>query len=173
MRRQLSTMMLAGALALSPAAMAQPGAPDNAAFDTHMVAMQDGMNAMHAQMARIQATQDPQERKRLLDEHWASMQSSMETMHGMWGPGMMGCYGPTGQAGDHRMGAGHGMGGPMMNGAMMQGPAAHACLDKLTPEQMRQRQSMSERYLGMQQMMMDHVMWHQHWTTMPGAASKP
>lgn len=68
---------------------------------------------------------------------------------------------------------GHGMGGAMMNGATMQGPGAHACLDQLTPEQMRQRQSMSERYLGMQQMMMDHVMWHQHWTTMPGTAVKP
>jgi hypothetical protein len=76
-----------------------------------MVEMQAAMNTMHAQMARIQATQDPQERKRLLDEHWATMQSSMETMHDMRGPGMMGCHGPTSQAGDHGMGAGHGMGG--------------------------------------------------------------
>jgi len=171
MRRQLSTMILAGALALSPWAMAQPRAPDNAAFDRHMVEMQAVMNTMQAQMTRIQATQDPQERKRLLDEHWASMQSSMETMHGMWGPGMMGCYGSAGQAG--HQGMGHGMGGAIMNGAMMQGPGAHACLDKLTPEQMRQRQSMSDRYLGMQQMMLDHVMWHQHWTVMPGTAAKP
>jgi len=33
--------------------------------------------------------------------------------------------------------------------------------------------SMSDRYLAMQQVMLNHVMWHQHWTTMPGTASEP
>ncbi len=31
----------------------------------------------------------------------------------------------------------------------------------LTPEQLKQRQYMTDQYLPMQQMMMDHMMWHQ------------
>jgi hypothetical protein len=51
--------------------------------------------------------------------------------------------------GDHRMGAGQ-----------MMGWHDYA---NLTPEQKSERQYMMERYTGMQQMMMDHMMWHQNY----------
>lgn len=72
------------------------------------------------------------------------MQSGMSMMNGMWGPGMMGCCGGGGM-----MGNGHMMGWPDYS--------------NLTPEQKSQHQYMMGRYTGMQQMMMDHMMWHQHY----------
>ena len=42
---------------------------------------------MQAQMDRIRQTQDPQERQRLLQEHWTTMQNAMSRWHG--GPGGM------------------------------------------------------------------------------------
>jgi len=48
----------------------------------------------------------------------------------------------------------HMMGGPMMKWDSYQ---------KLTPEQLKQRQYMMDRMVPMQQMMMDHMMQHQHW----------
>jgi hypothetical protein len=41
-------------------------------------------------MDEIRKTQDPQKRQRLLQHHWDTMQSAMNTMHVMWGPRMMG-----------------------------------------------------------------------------------
>jgi hypothetical protein len=38
---------------------------------------------MQEQMDRLRQAQDPQERQRLMQEHWASMHSAMTTMHGM------------------------------------------------------------------------------------------
>ena len=43
----------------------------------------------------------------------------------------------------------------------------------LTPEQLKQRQYMMDRWVPMQQMMMDHMMWHQHWMTQPPATPAP
>ena len=97
---------------------------------------------MQAQMDQIRKTQDPQERQKLLEQHWATMQSAMTIMHGMWGPGMMG----------------HGMGPGMMGGAGpgMMGGWGHmgGYYSRLTPEQLRQRQYMTDQYLQMQQEMM-------------------
>jgi len=99
-------------------------------------------------MDKIRQTQDPQERQKLLQGHWATMQGNMQMMHGMGGAGMMSCC-----AGGQMMGHDR-MGGPMMG---WQG------YSKLTPEQMKQRQYMMDRHMGMQQMMMDQMMQHQQY----------
>lgn len=129
-------------------------------FDRQLVQVQDRMKQMQAQMERIAQTQDPQERQRLLQDHWTSMQAAMSTMRGMWGPGGPGCCGGSPGA----MGPGMMMGGPMMGWGHMRG-----YYSGLTPEQLRQRQYMMDQYLPMQQMMMDHMMWHQRWTSQPPA----
>jgi len=127
------------------AAAAKQVAPNVAEFDKQMAQAQENMKKMQEQMDKIRQTQDPQVRQKLLNENWATMQSNMQMMHGMGGPGMMGCC-----AGDHMMG----MGGHMMG---WQG------YSKLSPEQMKQRQYMMDRYMGMQQMMMDNMMQHQQY----------
>ncbi|MEW5835061.1 MAG: hypothetical protein B7X39_19600 [Lysobacterales bacterium 14-68-21] len=164
----LATLALSGLWA-APSALTQ-GAPDKkvaptqepntAAFDKQLAQVQEQMKVMQAQMDQIRQTQDPQQRQRLLQQHWASMQSAMNAMHGLWGPGMMG---------------GSGMMGP---GGMMGGTGSGCCgggwghmggyYSHLTPEQLRQRQYMSEQYLNMQQMMMNHMMWDQQYRTGPG-----
>jgi hypothetical protein len=67
----------------------KPESPDTAAFDKNPAQFQEQMKIMQTQMDQIRNTQDPQERQKLLQQHWATMQSAMSTMHGMWGPGMM------------------------------------------------------------------------------------
>ena len=151
---------LAVAAALAGAAVAQPTQPsagqsptaqapalNPAEFDRQYAQALEQMRLMQAQMDQMRTTTDPQERQRLLQAHWASMQAAMAAMHGMWGPGggmMMGCCGM--------------MGGPMMGWGQM-----HGYYSNLTPEQLQQRRYMMDRYLPMQQMMMDHMMWHQQW----------
>jgi hypothetical protein len=76
------------------------------------------------------------------------MQNAMGMMQGMWGPGTMGCCGGV------HMSGGHAMGGHMM----MWGDYRN-----LTPEQLKQRQYMMDRWMPMQQMMMNHMMQHQNW----------
>lgn len=144
-----------------PAAQAAPKAPDAAAFDKQLEQVQQQMNAMHEQMQKIQATQDPKERQKLLDEHWNSMRSAMAAMHELWGRGM----GP-GAAAQRGMGQGGmgmgGMGPGMMGGGggwmHMRGYYSH-----LSPEQMHQHQYMMDQYLNMQQQMMNHMMWQQQY----------
>lgn len=126
----------------------QQQAPNVAEFDKQMTQAQETFQKMQTQMEKIQQTQDPQQRQKLLQEHWNTMQSGMGMMNNMWGPGMMGC------CGGGRMGNGHMMGGHMMG---------WQDYSKLTPEQKSQRQYMMDRYTGMQQMMMDHMMWHQNY----------
>jgi hypothetical protein len=129
-------------------------APDVKAFDKQLAEAQAQMRLMQEQMDRIRQTQDPQERQRLLQEHWATMQKARTAMHGMWGPGMMG--GPG-----------------MMNGPGMRGwGGMHGYYSKLTPEQMKQRQYMMEQYMGTQQMMMDHMMQWQEWMAPAPPATK-
>ena len=141
-------------------AQAQPPALNPAEFDKQLAQMQEHMRQMQAQMDKIPQTQDPQERQRLLQEHWASMQAAMSVMHGMWGPGGVGCC--TGGGG---MGPGMMMGGPMMGWGHMRG-----YYSSLTADQLRQRQYMMDEYLSMQQMMLDQMMWHQRWTSPPPPA---
>ena len=128
-----------------------------------MAQMQENMKKMQELMDKIAQTHDPEERHKLLQEHWEVMQSGMGSMrHMWWGGGMMGWGGGTmmGPGGGPMMGW-H-MGGPMMGWGQM-----HGYYSKLTPEQMRQRQYMSDRFVWMQQMMMNHMMWHQHWMMVP------
>ncbi|MBO3273745.1 hypothetical protein [Pseudomonas schmalbachii] len=138
------------------AAQDAPRAPNTEEFDKQLEKIQQQMNAMHEQMQKIQNTQDPKERQKLLDEHWISMRSTMDTMHGLWDHGM----GPAGMGhGGMGMGMGPGMMGRGGGGWMhMRGYYSH-----LTPEQMRQHQYMMDQYMNMQQQMMNHMMWQQQY----------
>lgn len=146
--------------AKSSTPQAQQQAPNIAEFDKQMAQAQENLQKMQAQMEKIRQTQDPKERQKLLQEHWNTMQGSMGMMNNMWGPGMMGCCGGG-------MGM---MGGHMMGGGNMMGWQDYS---NLPPEQKAQRQYMMDRYMGMQQMMMDHMMWHQHYMGMPPAKPAP
>lgn len=130
-------------------------APNPADFDKQLSQVQENLRKLQEQETRIQQTQNPQERQRLLQQHWTTMQNAMTTMRGMWGPGMLGCCGSYGAGG-------HMMGGPMMGGMMGWGNAS-SYYSNLTPDQLRQRQYMSDQYLATQQQMMGHMMWHQQW----------
>ncbi|MDB0569971.1 hypothetical protein ACYT85_20850 [Ralstonia solanacearum] len=137
------------------AASAQP--PDTAEFDQQLALVQEQMKTMQAQMDQIRQTQDPQQRQRLLQQHWATMQNTMATMHSMMGygrmgPGMMGGGGP---------GPGCCGGGWSRMGGYYR---------SLTPEQLRQRQYMTDQYLNMQQQMMNNMMWNQQYRLAPSPA---
>jgi len=170
MKHALMVVFAAFVLAGTPV-VAQQGAPDKnatasqapnvAEYDKQMAAIQENMKKMQEQMTKLQQTQDPQERQRLLNEHWTTMQNNMDMMHGMWGAGMMGCCGMG------PMASGRGMHGPMMGGHMMGWQGARDHYSRMTPDHMRQRQYMMDRYMGMQQQMMDHMMQHQHWSMQP------
>ncbi|MFM0084997.1 hypothetical protein P0D72_40025 [Paraburkholderia sediminicola] len=133
-----------------PQAASSPQAEDPAEFDKNVARWQEKMNEMQAQMDQLRKTQDPKERQKLLDEHWATMQSAMSIMHGMWGPRMMG----PGMMGGAGQGGGH-----------MGGYYSH-----MTPGQLRQRQYMTDQYLRMQQEMMNNMMWQQQYRMGPPPA---
>ncbi len=165
----LSAVLLAAVPALAdktpPAdkgSQAVQEAPDVAKFDKQMAQIQENLKTMQQQMDKIRQTQDPQERQRLLQEHWATMQSAGGMMNGMWAPGLMGCC-----AGGPMMGGPGMMGGHMMGccggGTMMGWRGMGGYYSNLTPEQMKQRQYMMDQYMGTQQMMMDQMMQHQQW----------
>lgn len=59
--------------------------PDNMAGEMKMEKMQEKMKTMREQMEKIQATADPQERQKLMEEHMQSMREGMKTMRGMGG----------------------------------------------------------------------------------------
>lgn len=145
----VASLTPAWALAAEPSqpTQTQQQTPNVAEFDKQMAQAQDTFKKMQAQMEKIQQTQDPQQRQKLLQEHWETMQHGMSMMNGMWGPGMKGKKHMMG--GDHMMSADHTMGWHDYS--------------NLTPEQKSQRQYMMERYTEMQQMMMDHMMWHQNY----------
>lgn len=166
----------------------QPSPPNVDEFDKQYALMQERMTQMHAQMAQIQQTSDPQERQKLLQQHWATMQESFGLMNGMWqrggmGPGMMG--GGMGMGRGMMMGGGPGNGPGMMGGAgpgtgpgagpgygggrMMNWQGMHGYYNKLTPQQQRQRQYMRDQYMGMQQQMMNQMMQRQYWMNPPAA----
>ena len=80
MTKSLCMAALATALLVPSAAhaeaTAQPTAPHAAAdvksFDQRLAAAQAKTKRMQAQMDRVHQTQDPQERQRLLQEHYAT-----------------------------------------------------------------------------------------------------
>jgi hypothetical protein len=78
--------------------------------DQYSQQMRDHMQRMQEQLNKIAQTTNPQERERLLQEHWQSTYRDMQTMRGMgwmWGGGPM-------------------MGMGTMRGGMMHGPAPSA-----------------------------------------------
>jgi len=154
-------------------AASQQATPDPAEFDKQLALVQENVTKMQEQMDRLERTRDPQERQRLLAQHWETMRSAMASMHAMAGA-TMGCCGGGPATGPGK--GGHAMGGPMMGGPMMGGArgwgGARGYYSNLTPEQLRQRQYMTDRYLAMQQQMMNHMMWHQHWASQPPPARK-
>jgi len=127
-------------------------APCVSGFDKQAAQIQDNLKLMQEQMDKIDQTQDPQERQKLLQEHWAMMQKGMDMMQGMMGGNMMG----------GNMMGGNMMGGNMMGGNMMGWKGMSRYYSKLTPEQMKHRQYMMEQYMGMQQQMMNQMMQQQH-----------
>ena len=141
-------------------AEAKSATPNVADFDKQLAQAQQNMTKMQEQMDRLSKTQDPQERQKLLQEHWTAMQAGMGMMDQMMaycasGPMMSG----------HMMGGNccmgdHGTGSGMMD-HMMGWQDSKDYYGKLTPDQIRQRQYMMDRYMSMQQMMMDHMMQHQ------------
>ena len=162
MKRVVLTAALAMALAAGAPVGAQPAsapdksaqaqqkAPNVAEFDKQASQIQENIKKLQEQMDKIRQTQDPQERQKLLQEHAATMQNNMGLMQGMWGPGMMGCCSGDTMMGRHMMGW-RGMGD---------------YYSKLTPDQLKQRQYMMNRYMGMQQQMMDHMMQRQNYMWM-------
>jgi hypothetical protein len=95
-----------------------------------MAQMQRNMDAMHEQMARIHATQDPQERQRLMHEHMQNMHQGMTMMGQMMGP----------------MGQG--------------GEAPRACAEgdiECRMRQMQMQQQMMSQRMGMMQQMMQQM----------------
>mgnify|MGYP000600238056 CR=1 FL=1 len=58
-------------------AKTQPAVPSPAEFDKQVAQWREHMAQMQAQMNKIQQTQDPQERQRLLQDHWTAMQAAM------------------------------------------------------------------------------------------------
>ena len=93
-----------------------------AEFDKQAAQVQENIRKLQEEMDKIRQTQDPKERKKLLESHWAAVQSTLDMMRGLWGPGMMG---------------GPGMrGGGMMGGPMMGWQSMGSYYSKLTPEQL-------------------------------------
>lgn len=141
------------------------------AYQQYMEKMQAHMKLMQEQSAKIQQSKDPKERERLMQEHWTSMQDGMKWMHGtdaMPGCGMM--MGGSGTMGNHMMGGSCCMGGGqnmMGNQGHMMGGKGHMTgwwdpKDDSKPA-MNRRQQMMQGCMGMQQNMMDQMMWHQNW----------
>jgi hypothetical protein len=123
-------------------------------FDKQSNQVQANFKKMQEQMDAIRSSKNPQERQKLLEEHWNTMQANSNLMDGMWSPGMMGCCGGQG----YRMGRGHMMGWSGMG----------AYYSKLTPEELKQRQYMTDQYLDMQQNMMNQMMQQHYMWINPG-----
>jgi hypothetical protein len=141
------------------------------AYQQYMEKMQAHMKLMQEQSAKIQQSKDPKERERLMQEHWTAMQDGMKWMHGsdaMPGCGMMmgGSKDGSGTAGWfllHGRRAKHdGQPRPYDGGARGHMMGWWDPKDDSKPA-MNRRQQMMQGCMGMQQNMMDQMMWHQNW----------
>ena len=75
-------------------------------WDHYTEQWQERMNTMHEQMDRIDQTNDPAKRQRLLEEHWKTMDEQMRDMRmmeGMMGGMMGGMHGRRGDQGRGHM----------------------------------------------------------------------
>ena len=122
-----------------------------AEFDKRTTQIQENFKIMQEQMNQIRATTDPQERQRLLKEHWNAMQGNANLMQEVWGTRFMECCARNGN---------------MMGGGNMMGWGDNPHYPNLTPEQLRQHQHMMDRYIGMQQNMMNQMMMQQNYMWM-------
>jgi hypothetical protein len=115
----------------------EKNAPVNSSMGTNkqMPRMQENMKEMQLQMEKIQATSDPKERQKLMQEHMQSMQENMKEMHGMGGSMMM--------SGDQRGGVAKDDHKDMAKGGMMK------------------HHDMMEKRMDMMQMMMEQMVQHQ------------
>lgn len=166
LNKPISTLIMTSAIAfgLPTALLAQPTSqgsqqakqerPNVAEFDKQSTQVQENFKKMQEQVDQIRTTKNPQERQKLLEEHWTTMQANSNLMGGMWGPGMMGFGGGPGS----RMGRGH------MNGWSGMG----GYYSKMTPEELKQRQYMTEQYMDMQQNMMNQMMQQNYLWINPG-----
>lgn len=140
----LTTALIVTTALFQPAFAQQPAAPPTAPepqtapapaeVDAQVAKIQSLMAQMNEQMSKLRQATDPAERQKLMQEHWATMQSAMTLMHETWG------------------GTGGRMMGPMMGWREF---------SNMTPEQRTQREYMMQRWMPMQQMMMGDMMQHQ------------
>ena len=155
-------MALSTPLAFSSTLLAASDATSNPAeppvsTGMAMMPMQQQMQGMQDQMAKMHAATNPDERRALMREHANTMQGMMKMMHGMMaGQGMMG-----GMMGGQRGGMGMMMPGPMgtpgAGNPQGMGPGAMA------PDTgaMMGRMGMMEQRMNMMQMMMDQMLQQQ------------
>jgi hypothetical protein len=123
-------------------------------FDKKSTLVQENFKKMQDQIDTIRVTKDPQVRQKLIKEHWTTMQANNNLMGGMWGLGMMGCCGGS---------------GPWMNGGHMMGwGGMGSYYSKLTSEELKQRQYMTDQYMNMQQNMMNQMMQQNYMMMNPG-----
>jgi len=106
-----------------------------------MEKMQQHMKKMMQQMQAIHATDDPEKRDKLLQEHMQSMHEGMQMMRSMGGGMMKGMMGEGG--------------GGMMKGMMGKGDTG---MMKRGDKDMRHQ--MLEQRMDMMQMMMEQMMQH-------------
>lgn len=131
------------------AADTKDSAQQDKAFQDYMAKMQEQMKLMQEQVQKMQQTSDPNERQKLMQEHGAAMQEGMRMMRGtdaMPGCGMM--MGPM-------------MGGTGCCGAGMKHRMGWWNSKDTSPQAMNRRQHMMGACMGMQQQMMDHMLWQQ------------
>ena len=134
----VSAATLAMALPVAARAPAPPAQAASTAASDATAAMLGNMQTMREQMAKLHATTDPKRRARLLDEHLATMQATMQLMMANRG----GCPAGGGMMGRGPMGS-SGMMGKGMTGAGQGG-------------------------MGMMQMMMEQMVQHQNAMRVPG-----
>jgi hypothetical protein len=112
------------------------------------------MKKMQEQMQQIQATTDPQARRKLMQEHMQSMREGMKMMHGMGGKDMMG---------------GKMKGAPMMDEGAPDKSAGmdHEGMERMHKDGMRmgmmmkKRHQMMEQRLDMMENMMNQMLEHE------------
>jgi len=118
--------------------------PDNMAGGKKMEKMQEQMKTMRAQMEKIHAAANPQERRKLMEEHMQSMRDGMKTMGEMSGAkGKMGMMDKK-KEGEPMMKEGGKEKEGMQMGMMMK------------------RHKMMENRLDMMEMMMEQMMEHEN-----------
>lgn len=72
-------------------ATSQSTGSSNTESDAQKEKLQAQIKQMQTEMDKIRQASDPQERQRLMDNHWQSMQEGMGMMKNMHGSGMWNC----------------------------------------------------------------------------------